>query len=118
MRNHGWKFLSGAGILLVIVLFAGCGLFMSLGTEDDVTITVTRLERVTDRASDGSTDSKYLVFTKSETFENTDAPLHGKFNSSDLYARLEEGKTYRCKVNGLRVPLFSTYRNLLECEPV
>ena len=87
IRNHGWKFLSGAGILLVIVLFAGCGLFMSLGTEG-----------VTDR---------YLVFTKSETFENTGAPLHGKFNSSDLYARLEEGKTYHCTVNGLRVPLFS-----------
>ncbi len=66
---------------------------------------------------------KYLIFTKLEDgsiriFENTDSLLEGKFSSSDLYAKLEAGKTYDIKTYGWRVPLFSWYENILGAEQV
>ncbi|QIG66028.1 hypothetical protein phiOC_p386 [Ochrobactrum phage vB_OspM_OC] len=61
-------------------------------------------------------DSKYLVFTKDEVFENTDTIFHAKFNSSDLYGRINAGDICRMTVNGYRVPFLSMYRNILKVE--
>lgn len=72
-------------------------------------IKVTRVERVND---------KYLIFTETEVFENTDAPILGKYNSSDLYSRLQPGRRYRIKVVGFRIPAASTYRNIVEVETI
>lgn len=44
--------------------------------------------------------------------------LKGKFTPSDLQGELTEGETYRCNVIGFRIPVISTYRNLLDCTPV
>ncbi len=61
-------------------------------------------------------NSKYLIFTENETFENTDELIRGKFNSSDLYGFLDVGKTYKCEVMWWRIPILSMYRNLISCE--
>ncbi len=82
-------------------------------TTTDVTFTVKEKERV---ANDE--DSKYLIFTKDEVFENTDSFYHHKYNSSDLYGYLEVGKTYKCEVFGERNPRWTWYRNLVACEEV
>lgn len=44
--------------------------------------------------------------------------LRGKFNSSDIYGTLKEGKKYKIIVVGYRVPFFSWYENILEVEEV
>ncbi|PZD72314.1 hypothetical protein C1752_03901 [Acaryochloris thomasi RCC1774] len=80
-------------------------------TQDDVTFTIDKAERVLDGRS-----SRYLIFTKDETFENTDSIAFFKFDSSDIYGRIDEGKTYRAKVSGARMPLFSSYRNIIEIQ--
>ena len=61
-------------------------------------------------------DSKYLIFTDKEVFEETDEWLKGKFNSSDMYNQLKVGNTYRVKVIGFRIPFLSMYRNIIEVE--
>ena len=85
----------------------------------DTTITVKRLERIVESSWSGetaSTTSKYLVFTNNEVLENTDSWLYLKFSSSDLYAKLKEGQTYKIKVAGWRIPFLSWYRNIIEIK--
>jgi len=44
-------------------------------------------------------DAKYLIHsTTGEVFEITDTYTFWRFNSSDMYFSLEEGKTYECKI--------------------
>lgn len=60
--------------------------------------------------------SKYLIFTDQETFENVDSWLALKFNSSDVYGSITEGSTCEFRVTGWRVPFLSWYRNILEAK--
>jgi hypothetical protein len=118
-RAYGSTGLAGLGFGLIALVFLVAvvgGVWYTLGTKDTVTFTVTDKERITESSTDGGTTSKYLIFTDTETFENTDTMLYGKFNSSDVYGRLKEGKQYTCEVYGWRIGLFSTYRNIVSCE--
>jgi hypothetical protein len=100
-------------LTLIAVLAVGASLPVYMGTKDTVTITVQDKERVNQGES-----SRYLVFTDSEVFENTDTLLFGKFNSSDIYGRMEEGRTYEAEVVGWRIPILSAHRNILTVEEV
>lgn len=88
-----------------------------LGTKETVTVTVTGKERVTSGSGD-SLSHKYLVFTEHETFQNTDALFHWKYNSSDIQGKLRDGEVYRFEVYGWRIPFFSMYRNITSIQPV
>lgn len=83
-----------------------------LGTKDEAEFTVRSKERVTTGQK-----SEYLVFTDRGVFQNTDSMFNGKYNSSDLYNDMEQGKSYKCDVYGKRIPLLSMYQNLLKCTP-
>lgn len=115
-------FSAGEWFKLIIITIFGVGVLGAAGfnilcplfTQDDVTITIQEKDRVVNRNGKGA---KYLVWTEEgEVFRNTDYLLFGKFNSADLQGSLHEGKTYTCHVAGVRVPLFSWYRNLIKCE--
>ena len=82
-------------------------------TPDNVVFTVEKTERVTDGNKEGS---RYLIFTKTETFENSDRLVLLKFNSSDLYGSIKPDKSYQAKVVGLRIPFLSWYRNIVSIE--
>ena len=97
-----------AGICLAIISFP-------YWTADECTITVTDKDRVVKHRGD-SVSSKYLVFTESETFENSDCFIRWKFNSSDIYGSLRVGKTYHVKVYGWRIPFLSKYRNIVRVD--
>lgn len=106
-------------IIAIIASLIGFWIYhVSFSTEHHETFTVTRLD---DQA--GGSSHKYLVFGRlpngtAKVYEDTDAPLHGKFNSSDLFAQLQVGKTYDCDLNGYRSHLGSSYQNLLSCTQV
>lgn len=107
--NVGMFFL----IIIVLLLFLIVFPIVQNFNEQTYTITVTDKERIND-----SDSSKYLVFGKTpngETmvFENTDALLRGKFDSSNIYGNLEIGKTYELTVVGFRVPFLSWYQNII-----
>ena len=94
-------------IAIVVLTLSGC----SYLTEDTLTATVTDKERITTRST-----SRYLIYTDKETLQNSDIWIRGKFRSSDIYGKLEEGKTYDFVVCGQRIPLFNAYRNIIEVK--
>jgi hypothetical protein len=51
-------------------------------------------------------------------FLDDDSKLFMKFNSSDVYARLEVGKWYRVRTVGWRMAIASMYENILKAEPL
>ena len=102
------------GALLLTFLLVG-GHFLERSTMEDVQIVVTNTERIVESNGE-TTSSKYLVFSTTETFENTDAILFGKFNSSDLQGKLRIDSTYTVTVVGWRIPFLSSYRNIIEIK--
>jgi hypothetical protein len=67
--------------------------------------------------------SEYLIYTINEdgiprVFKNTDTTLRSKFNSSDLYALIDIGETYRFNVVGYRDHVFFDYENIIKFESV
>lgn len=114
--KKGFSALAVAGAIAFAGIVIGIGVFASgYLQESNITITVKDKERIVDQDGQGS---RYLIWSDNETFENVDSLIKGKFNSSDLYGRLEEDKTYDCKVYGWRNGFFSWYRNLVECKEV
>ena len=103
-------------IIAGTLLLAGSAIYNQY-TSENVTFTVTRTERITEEIA-GHLVGRYLIFTENETFECTDAPQFGKFNSSDIYAVLFAGYTYSAVVCGWRVPFFDQYRNIISVERI
>ena len=87
--------------------------FYQITTQDNVTI------KEKERVHQSGNISYYLVWTEQdEVFQNSDAFWHFKWNSSDLYGEMKEGKTYNCIVYGWRIPILSMYRNIVTMETV
>ena len=82
-------------------------------TADTVSFTVSEKERIQDGNS-----SKYLIFTESEVFENSDSLMRWKWGSSDMYGAMKEDITYTAEVYGWRVPFLSMYRNIVSITEV
>ncbi|MBB76556.1 MAG: hypothetical protein CMJ75_18785 [Planctomycetaceae bacterium] len=110
-RNPGGALVAIGAILFLCLIVGSCSI--PLWTQDTVTVKVTEKERITTGSGESIT-SKYLVFTETETFENTDVLILGKFDSSDVQGSIQPGETYRLRVYGWRVPFLSWYRNIIE----
>lgn len=104
----------GVGIIVAIclALVGACTYVKDIQT-GTVTFTVNRLDD-----QGGGSKHKYLVFTDHGVYQDTDNLFHGKFDSSDLFAKLQVGRRYTCTYTGFRVPIFSSYRNLIGCQAV
>lgn len=106
--------LFAVGILLVGLYRP----FNKASNRREITATVTDKE-----VKNKKEDSKYLVYTKDENgeiqvFEITDALFAWQFDSSDIYAGIEIGKTYVFDVGGSRNKFFSWYPNIYGYEEV
>ena len=93
-------------VVIMTVLFC-VELYMTYSSEQTVEFTVKHKERV---------QGIYLIYTDKEVFQNIDNMLFWKFNSSDIYGRIDKGKTYKAKVNWYRIPFLSWYRNIIEIK--
>lgn len=94
-------------IISIIVIIWGVGMY-----KDSAEIVVVEVTGV-DRVRSGDSD-KYLVYTTTETFENTDSMLFGKHNSSDFQGKFSQGGKFQVKVVGWRSGWRSSYRNIVE----
>lgn len=104
----------GAGLVALAILAQPVVFF---ATKTEVAgVTVTGKERVTTNSANSQMTSKYLVFTDLEVFENTDSWLALKFNSSDVYGQMINGRVCDFTVTGFRVPFLSMYRNIVKAE--
>ena len=77
---------------------------------------------VIDKSYSGESDG-YLVWVEDESgvqyeLQNEDILLKGKFNSSTIQGKLKEGTKYNITTIGWRIPLFSSYPNIVEYEKV
>ncbi len=66
----------------------------------------------------GKTKDVYLVFTTDGTYENVDSPAWFKYDSSDLQGKLAEGGRFRIDYYGFRIPVTSTYKNIIKASKV
>lgn len=99
---------------IIALLFAiGTYTYFKDIRESTVTFTVTGKTA----AGGGSNGHKYLFYTNNGTYQDSDNLFYGKFASSDLYGQIRVGQTYTCKVTGFRIPLFSSYKNVISCDP-
>lgn len=104
-------------MVAVVVAAVAFQVILAIATRDTVHgVTVKKTERVVSQSGDNQVESKYLVFTDREVFENTDTILFMKFHSSDIYGVLEKGVRCDLEVVGLRVPVFSMYRNIIDAR--
>lgn len=103
-------------IILVLAVFLGGSALVSFNDHTYV-VEVTDKERV-----NYSDSGKYLIYGQEDNntlvLENTDSLFRGKFNSSDIYAELEIGKTYEFTVVGYRIPILSYYENIIEYKEI
>jgi hypothetical protein len=104
--------LFGIAVLALIVGGIAFG-FYHATNKHDVTFTVNKTERITTNS-----ESKYMVYTDNGVYENTDSVLNNKFNSSDLYNEIKEGKKYTCTAVGFRNGFTSNYENLITCKEI
>lgn len=104
-----------AGIVVILGLIVGLGIYPSFYNERTITCTVTDK----DRGMDSEGNSNYRVYTEQcGTFSNEDSFLRGKLDSGDVQGQLEEGQTYELTVVGPRIPFMSVFPNILEVQPV
>lgn len=66
---------------------------------------------------------KYLIYTEdengeSQTFEITDSLLMWRWDSSDVYGKIERNKTYEFTVRGSRWQIMSFYPNIYDVKPI
>ena len=111
MKQRTKNILQVCAISLLTIAILGTALLFPYLTYDEVTAKVTGKERVVTRSA-----SYYLVFTEGETLKNADSIMYFKFNSSDLYGMLKEGTTYKFGIYGWRIPILSSYRNIVSMK--
>lgn len=103
----------GVVVAVLLVIFIAVPLCSSYFSTKTYTVTVTDKD-----VKNYSNNSKYLVFTKLEngetkTFSIEDSIFNWRWNSSDVYADIEIGKTYEIEVIGWRIPFLSEYENIM-----
>lgn len=103
-------------VIAFVVLFLGAitfNIWSHFATMETVSgLVIQDKERIV-TGTGATQESKYLIFTDQETFENVDTWLALKFNSSDVYGSITEGATCEFTVTGWRIPFLSWYRNIL-----
>lgn len=113
-------------LIIIVVAFIAIftlGLMPRLVFHNQYVMTVTDKD-VKHYKSGNDYEDKYLIFTKNNetgdvrVFENTDSLIPLKFNSSDIYASIEIGKTYEFDVRGLRIPFLSEYQNIYNIQDI
>ena len=121
MNNNdaGCGFYGFCAIVVAIILCIGIYRPINkVSNRREITMTVT------DKNVKNNGDSgKYLVYCKNESgnievLEITDALFAGRFDSSDTYAGIEVGKTYKFNIGGSRIRLLSWYPNIYEYDEV
>lgn len=109
-------------VVICAILIAGVGSCKSctnnLGEERTLTATVT--DKYVKKVNG---EDKYMVATKDtdgtvNVFEITDSIAFGRFDSADVYAGIDVGKTYSFTVVGERSEFYSIYPNIKECYEV
>lgn len=115
-RRFGFDSFWVIGIVVALLAVGGIvfGVHAYKSTQRVVTTTVTDKGRVCSGSSNGNSSCKYLIYTDDGTYKLTDTVIYGRFNTSDVYGRIRRDHTYRFTVVGWRIPVFSSYPNIIK----
>lgn len=112
-----------ASIFVLVALFFAIGIgfasYNALHTETITNVTVESLQQqqlISGSKNNVSTEIRYLVITDKGTFVCESSLLNGKFNNSDIFWHLKEGKKYTFYVSGYGKSLLFDYQNILKVE--
>ncbi len=110
-NNIFTMFIAGSILVGTAIFLASPVIYIAAvrNSAKDISITVVDKER-------GSDSKATLIFADDKTYSVSDSLSFWHFNSSDVYRQLEVGNTYNCKVAGWRIPIISSYENIIECE--
>lgn len=98
-------------LALSVLVLTGC----SAMNQRDITCTVIGKESV----PNGDSGNQYRVYTEQcDTLVVEDTISKGRFDSADVYARIEVGKTYLFHVGGYRQGFLSMFPNILNYQEV
>lgn len=120
MNGKGFALIEALATIIIIAIIVGIvfgGIYWSFnwnyGNEQQVTCTV-------DDKWIKRSDEKdiYLVSCDEKVYKITDLFYKGKFDSSNIYAKLKKGKKYKLTVTGYRNGYFSSYQNINEAVEV
>ncbi len=115
-RNVDWFSVSIIAFIIFCVLSMLSLIVFSIAAafhSEPGRFTVTGKEAV---KSDKS--STYLIFTDVTTYEVDDSLVYWRFDSSDVYGKIQIGKTYTATLQGYRIPFLSMYQNLIDLKEV
>ena len=107
------------GIVVIALIVIVCIIVGAVNYYSTKTYTAT----VTDKYVKNYDDSVYLVSTELEdgsvrVFAVEDTLLKWRWNSSDVYAQIKVGKTYKFEVIGWRIGFFSNYENIINFSEI
>lgn len=114
-RSGDREFLAAVAVVVVLIVgFVGFALFSSLH-ETTRSCTVESKDRVA--GQDGK--SQMRVYTSDcGVFQVSDSLLKMTWNSADRYAALQAGQRYELTTVGFRIPVASTFPNVIDARPV
>lgn len=112
-----YKFNIGL-ILIGIVVMIGVIMFFPHFFRNTYVVTISNKQIKRYKDSD-----IYLIYAQNEdgsitAFDDTDSILEFKLNSEDLYWGLRINKKYKIETYGLRIPLMSSYQNIIQARGV
>ena len=111
-RERGSYEVLGGLILAVIMIVGWVGYSVAWNNSRTNITCVVDSKQATSNKYGGN---QYLIFTKNcGQLTVADSFWHGKYNSTDTYARIHEGHSYTFDTVGWRNGFFSTYPNVLE----
>lgn len=106
------------GVILLGLCFTSAPYqILTSRTIDNVLVKEKQVSTESDKET-GLVVSTYLIFTDAGVFRNDDAFWHFKYNSSDVYGMLDNGKRYNLKVYGWRIPILTMYPNIVKATEV
>ncbi len=105
------------GVLAAIALVFVAMWTTPYWTHGSKVVTVTLVDHKIMR-DHGKLKDTYLIFTTDGTYKNVDSPAYFKFNSSDLQGKLAQGGKFKIDYYGFRIPVTSTYPNIVKAEKV
>ena len=95
--------------IIIILLWIGLPIFdtiINYSNEKVIEITIK------DKYVKGQEGRYFIVDTDNNTYIIADLLLKNKFNSSDIYSKLEIGNKYKVEITGMRIHFLSKYQNI------
>lgn len=121
VNEQAFKSLKIMGIVFSIIVgiiilgIIGVAIYFEIMEyQNEETIEITVKDKYIKRY--GDTDLYLVASEEGDTYKIQDLLFKGKFNSTDLYNKLEVGKKYKITTTGIRLQFFSRYKNINKIE--